>query len=138
MGKDRLIWVGLAAALSLSLGVATPQEPSPATILKSLATDDVDFRACDRDWNQPSEVPSASAADLTDARTNDRDWCNVIDYPTANSTEPPQVLSLKDFPAEEFDFRGCDGGRNRVDDFWSTNVADLFKLYETGVEESED
>jgi len=41
MDKGRVIWV---LFVSLSLGVAAPQEPPPASSLTSLADDEADFR----------------------------------------------------------------------------------------------
>ena len=38
----------------------------------------------------------------------------------------------------EYDFRGCDRDWNHVNDFWATNVADLYTLTAAAVEESED
>lgn len=34
--------------------------------------------------------------------------------------------SLKTLSQAEADFRGCDGGGNRVDDFWTADVAGLY------------
>jgi len=54
------------------------------------------------------------------------------------ATEPPPSLRLRSLATEDGDFRGCDRDWGHVDDFWSANVADLYKPSEITVEESED
>ena len=105
-------WIGFLLSFVLSLSTAPAQKPPPAPSLQSLATEDADFRACDRDWNtinggssgaSPDSPEKASlenlAAPADDVRGADRDGCHVDDFWSAHGVE--RTPSLVEISAEE-------------------------------------
>jgi len=107
MGKEGLLRAGFLVAFVLTLTLSAAQAPPPSALPRSVPDGEYDdLRHCDPDWNRPVDIRPSNDADEADVRAYDRDWCNATDFSTANPTEPAMVLSLKDFPAEAFDFRG--------------------------------
>ena len=60
----RMMRIAFLLGFALSLGMATPQEPPPAPTLQLLATQEADFRACDRDWYHVDDFWSTNVGDL--------------------------------------------------------------------------
>ena len=97
MDQARLIRAAFVIAFALILSATASMPTSvPAPDLRSLATDEADFRGCDRDWNRVNDFwggvtqlyeTTSAAAPESDVRANDRDWCNVRDYSTSASPE---------------------------------------------------
>ena len=60
----KTIRIAFVLGFALSLGMATSQELPPRPSLPYSAVGEVDFRACDRDWNHVNDFWTPNIEDL--------------------------------------------------------------------------
>jgi hypothetical protein len=92
----KVMRIAFVLGLALSLGTAAT-EPSAASRLRWIETEDLGFRGCDRDWNPVNNFWTSNPSDLyrltstliqeADFRACDRDWKQVVDVSAAKDSE---------------------------------------------------